>query len=113
AGVETVIVERRLQHIVEKARADLPKLKNVIVTGLRDYYPKNFFKLCRILNLKSKAQSSKSRSGIQHPAFSIQPHIWHELLRIGRTPRPVAVKPSDIACLQYTGGTTGTSKGAM
>jgi long-chain acyl-CoA synthetase len=28
-------------------------------------------------------------------------------------PRPSGLTPSDIACLQYTGGTTGTSKGAM
>jgi len=32
---------------------------------------------------------------------------------IGQKPAPVAVKTSDIAVLQYTGGTTGVSKGAV
>lgn len=38
---------------------------------------------------------------------------WRELL-IDREPDPVAIDPlTDIAMLQYTGGTTGTPKGAM
>jgi len=31
----------------------------------------------------------------------------------GRTPRPVDIGPDDVAVLQYTGGTTGVSKGAV
>src|SRR6185436_1272633 len=38
---------------------------------------------------------------------------WEELLTLKSKPSSVTRKPSDIACLQYTGGTTGTSKGAM
>jgi long-chain acyl-CoA synthetase len=38
---------------------------------------------------------------------------WRSILS-GETPRPVAIDPlSDLALLQYTGGTTGTPKGAM
>ncbi len=35
------------------------------------------------------------------------------LLASGEAPHPVAVKPGDVAVLQYTGGTTGVPKGAM
>jgi long-chain acyl-CoA synthetase len=40
---------------------------------------------------------------------------FHEVLAQGRqqTRRPVSVGPTDIALLQYTGGTTGVAKGAM
>ena len=31
----------------------------------------------------------------------------------GKTPRPVALRADDLAVLQYTGGTTGSAKGAM
>ena len=37
----------------------------------------------------------------------------HKLAASSKTFQPVAVDPQDIAVLQYTGGTTGTPKGAM
>ena len=42
-----------------------------------------------------------------------KPIAWIDLLRHGQRPKPVPTAPADVACLQYTGGTTGTSKGAM
>ncbi len=113
SGAETVIVEDGLLDLVEQVRADLPRLKNVIVTGLRDYYPKNFSKLCRSLKARADVRKARSRptAAPQAPGLRLLP--WRELLRASRAPRPVSVKPADIACLQYTGGTTGTSKGAM
>ncbi|RRD65095.1 long-chain-fatty-acid--CoA ligase [Comamonadaceae bacterium OH2310_COT-174] len=50
------------------------------------------------------------------PAFDLPGAVrFNEALRIGqgRTLAPVAVQSSDIAVLQYTGGTTGVSKGAV
>ncbi len=38
---------------------------------------------------------------------------WRNLLATSAPPTPVAAEPGDLACLQYTGGTTGASKGAM
>src|SRR6185369_11971075 len=104
AGVETVIVERCLQRIVKKARADLPALKNVIVTGLRDYYPKNFTKLCCSLGSKFKVQASKLKISPAHPASriphqvsGIQTRPWLDLLRVARRPRLITIKPADVA----------------
>ncbi|PAT43066.1 long-chain-fatty-acid--CoA ligase [Vandammella animalimorsus] len=50
------------------------------------------------------------------PAFDLPGAVrFNEALRIGRgrTLAPLAVQSSDIAVLQYTGGTTGVSKGAV
>src|SRR3989442_10435059 len=41
AGVRALIVEQRLLPIAKTARADVPELRSVVVTGIRDYYPKN------------------------------------------------------------------------
>lgn len=38
---------------------------------------------------------------------------WPAWLARGGQPVPVELAPHDLACLQYTGGTTGVSKGAM
>lgn len=52
-----------------------------------------------------KVSDLKLRNAIRYP----------EALRrmVGQSLRPVVVKPDDIALLQYTGGTTGASKGAV
>lgn len=113
SGAETIIIERRLQHVVQNARANLPQLKTVIVTGLREYFPKKFSKLCRGLTSKLKVQNLKSRSARASRGAELAQRTWSDLLGAAPFPHPVSVKPADIACLQYTGGTTGTSKGAM
>ena len=107
AGASVAIVDRRLLHIVAAIRAELPDLRHVIEVGLRDYYPQNLKVLGR--KLRAKAGQKKPSSIAQRPS----PMLWQELLSVGKTPRPVPIKQADIACLQYTGGTTGSSKGAM
>src|SRR6266571_8274619 len=106
AGASALIVDRKLHPVANTALAEVPEVKHVIVTGSRDYYPAAFARLDKVL------RTGKS-SRITHHASRFTPHTWQDLLLHARLPRPVAVSPSDIACLQYTGGTTGTSKGAM
>ena len=113
SGAETVIVEDGLLDLVERVRAELPDLQNVIVTGLRDYYPKNFSKLCRSLQAKAGVRQAAFRRATGPPASGLRTVAWRELLGSSRALRPVSIQPADVACLQYTGGTTGTSKGAM
>ncbi len=109
AGATTLIIEQRLYPIAKAASADVPELQRTVVTGIRDYYPTNFAALDRAL--RSKRTPGKPKSPTLLSRSSLLP--WRDLLSLAREPRPVPQKPSDIACLQYTGGTTGTSKGAM
>jgi len=109
AGATTLIIEQRLYPIAKAASADVPELQRTIVTGIRDYYPTNFAALDRAL--RSKRTPGKPKSPTLLSRSSLLP--WRDLLSLAREPRPVPQKPSDIACLQYTGGTTGTSTGAM
>jgi long-chain acyl-CoA synthetase len=108
SGAAVAIVEDRLQGVVDAAQAHVPQLKTVVVIGATHYYPKRFATLCQRLRTKGK-----SRKG--HRAGSaIKGRIpWEEFLSIGATPSPVSLRPADVACLQYTGGTTGVSKGAV
>jgi long-chain acyl-CoA synthetase len=106
AGASALIVDRKLYPVAKTALAEVPEVKHVILTGFRDYSPAAFAKLDKVLH-------TGRFSRITHHASRITPHTWQDFLLQARSPRRVSVAPSDIACLQYTGGTTGTSKGAM
>jgi long-chain acyl-CoA synthetase len=92
---ETVVALDSLYPIVEKAWRKT-KLKNAVVTSLGEY--------------ASKAAISRSRVEQKPNVYSFQ-----ELLKErGAKPPKVNINPKeDLAALQYTGGTTGTAKGAM
>jgi long-chain acyl-CoA synthetase len=116
AGATVVIADRRLYPVIKAALPQLTSVRHIILTGMRQYYPRHFQQLCQFLNSSSRAKRS-TRSKLSS-ARTTQPrrptlHNWDDLLSVSRTPRPSGLRPSDIACLQYTGGTTGTSKGAM
>ena len=109
AGVTTLIVDDKLYPTVQGACAEVPDIRNVILTSLRDYRPKNFAALDRAL----RSQRIPRLGALSALGASRSLLRWPALLQIARAPRRVAQKPAAIACLQYTGGTTGTSKGAM
>ncbi|UCF45420.1 MAG: long-chain fatty acid--CoA ligase [Candidatus Bathyarchaeota archaeon] len=92
---ETIIALDSLYPIVEKVWRKA-KLKNAIITTLEDY--------------ASKTAISPSLVGQKPNVYSFQ-----ELLKEkGTKPPKVNINPKeDLAALQYTGGTTGTAKGAM
>ncbi len=103
AGAETlVILDHLLPRFLEIA-GETP-VKRVVVTGIKDFlpFPKNL-----LYPLKAK------REGLplgfpKKEGF----HAFTELLKASpATPHPS--HPDDLALLQYTGGTTGISKGAM
>jgi long-chain acyl-CoA synthetase len=92
---ESVVALDSLYPIVKKVWRKT-KLKNAVVTSLEEY--------------ASKTAISPSGVGQKPNVYSFQ-----ELLKEkGAKPPKVNVNPKeDLAALQYTGGTTGTAKGAM
>ena len=87
----------------EKARPKLSNVKHVFVTSLTDYLPPIKKQLAGTVK---KIQTLKKPDTIDLAAF-ISNGSKNE-------PPALTVNPvEDIAVIQYTGGTTGTSKGAM
>ena len=116
AGVKIIIADRKLYPVIKAALPHLASVRHIILTGMRQYYPRHFQELCKTLDSMPRAGSksgtkrdSANAGTTQGPAL----YEWEELLRVSTKPRPSGLRPSDVACLQYTGGTTGTSKGAM
>jgi long-chain acyl-CoA synthetase len=106
AGAEVIIVLANFANTVEKA---LPRtsIKHVIITQLGDLFPS----VKRVV-VNSVVKYIKKMV----PAYSIPQAIDFRAtfkLAAGKTLAYVTLTHSDIAFLQYTGGTTGVSKGAM
>jgi long-chain acyl-CoA synthetase len=104
SGSETLVVLDLLYPVVEKVK-DRTGLKNVIVTGFKDYLPTMKRVLGSMLG-KIPSHTVARGEGI---------YFFQELIK-GHEPRPAPVEidpVEDLALLQYTGGTTGTPKGAM
>jgi len=79
-------------------------IERVIVTRVHDFFPPLF----RLLYGLTKA---KKEGDVFPPEEKVVP--FNSLLRGPRLSRPVDVSSEELAVLQYTGGTTGLSKGAM
>ncbi|MEM2412873.1 MAG: long-chain fatty acid--CoA ligase [Candidatus Bathyarchaeia archaeon] len=101
---ETIVVLDLLYPIVEKVW-EKTKLRNVIVGSLKDYMP-TFKAVLGSLLGKIPSRSVERRVNL---------HFFKELMeKYEANPPKVDINPKeDLAALQYTGGTTGVSKGAM
>jgi len=105
AGVETAVVLDLVWPKVGKIRDRLP-LKRIIVTGIQDYLP---FPANLLYPLKARREGKWVDVPREEGIYRFKP-----LVRRRNTQPPlVELTPSDLACLQYTGGTTGLPKGAM
>jgi len=113
AGASVVIADRRLLPVIKTALPQLTSVRRIILTGMTQYTPRHFKELCRSLRTVVKKPRLKSLTLRAAEPGAVELMEWEGLLRLSRKPRPHGLKRSDIACLQYTGGTTGTSKGAM
>ncbi len=106
ARPETVVVIANTASVLEHA---LPKVnvKNIVVSHLGDMLP--CFKRL-LINFAVKHIKKMV------PEYSLAGAVsFRKILKKGSklTFRPVALNNSDLAFLQYTGGTTGLAKGAM
>ena len=106
SGAEAMIVVDMFAHTLEKVIART-QLRHVVVTGVADMMP--WAK--RILG---NFLVRKVRKAV--PAYSLPGAVsFRDMLSRGAAARfeRIAIQPQDLAFLQYTGGTTGVSKGAM
>jgi long-chain acyl-CoA synthetase len=82
---------------------DILPLTRIIVCPFAEVMP----------TLKRMAFSILKRNVVAHPAYDERIVPYSQVIAPGARPTPVAIDPSDVAVLQYTGGTTGRPKGAM
>jgi long-chain acyl-CoA synthetase len=101
---ETLVVLDALYPVAEKV-LDKTKVKRVIVTSLKEYMPSVKAFLGSLLK-KIPSHTVERKSNV---------YFFQELLSQNQaSPPKVEIDPKeDLVALQYTGGTTGTSKGAM
>ncbi|SCK23145.1 long-chain-fatty-acid--CoA ligase [Vogesella sp. LIG4] len=106
AGAETILILENFANVLEQVLPHTP-VKNVIVASIGDLlgFPKRLIVNFVVRKVKKMV-----------PPWRIAGHIdFNTTLSLGAAKpyTPVAVGHDDIAFLQYTGGTTGVSKGAM
>ena len=105
-GTETIILLSLFYRTVAELK-DKTGLKNLIVTNIKEYLPPVTRTLFTLLREKKEGHRVDI-SGIPN-IYSFQ-DLLH---KFGDTSPNVEVSTDDIAMLQYTGGTTGLSKGAV
>jgi long-chain acyl-CoA synthetase len=111
SGSETLIILDAFFDRFEEAQ--VPGVKRVIVTGIQDAlpFPKNL-----LYPLRERAQRRSTQSPFKAVHIGGKVHQMQALIHaqpVGVSPRTVPLLPGTLALLQYTGGTTGTPKGAM
>lgn len=107
SGSEIIITLDILYPRVSKVKA-LTKLKDIIVTGIKDYlpFPKNMF---------YPFVQKKQYGIVVKVEHSGENHLFTEVIKQTAVSEiDVEIDPKeDLALLQYTGGTTGFPKGVM
>ncbi|MBT8439125.1 MAG: AMP-binding protein, partial [Gammaproteobacteria bacterium] len=106
SGAEAIIIVENFCHVLEEVIDDTP-VKHVIVTRMGDMLP---FPKSAIVNFVVKSIKKMV------PAYKLPGAVpFKKALKLGSQHRFETVPTShdDIAFLQYTGGTTGVSKGAV
>ena len=105
SGSKAIFILENFAHALEVSLPNLPNLKHIVVSSLGD-----------MLGFKGKIVNFVLRNVKKMvPAWRIQAAIpFKRVLAEGaqKTYQPVQLSHDDLAFLQYTGGTTGVSKGA-
>lgn len=106
-GAETVFVLSLYYDKLKSVQAKgLTKVKRIVVTNIKEYLPAHL----KILFTIAKEKKEGHRVEIQPGDMAFQDFLAAGL----KQPKAnVTVSGDDIALLQYTGGTTGLSKGAI
>jgi long-chain acyl-CoA synthetase len=105
SGAEAIVILESFAHTLQQVIAKT-SIKHVVVASLGDMlgFPKGVIVNFAVRRIKKMV-----------PTFSLPGHVrFNDALDEGARGKlqPVTVGPQDVAFLQYTGGTTGVSKGA-
>ncbi len=104
-GAETIFVMSLFYQNVKNVQSRT-NIKRIIVTNIKEYFPGHLKLLFTLLKEKKDG----------HRATVAPEDMWFgDFLALGaKAPAPkVTLSGDDVALLQYTGGTTGLSKGAI
>ena len=106
AGAKVLVILENFAHTLQQVRASVP-VKTVVLASMGEMlsFPKGAIVDLVVRRVKKLV-----------PAYELPGAVrFKDALSQGGAMalRPVAVGPDDIAVLQYTGGTTGVSKGAV
>jgi long-chain acyl-CoA synthetase len=101
SGTTTMVVPD-LAAIYDKV-AEIETLQRLIVCPFADALP----------TVKGIAFSILKRKMLARPVYGERIVPYSEIVASRAPPDPVPIDPSDVAVLQYTGGTTGRPKGAI
>ncbi|WP_341668299.1 AMP-binding protein [Alcaligenes sp. SDU_A2] len=106
SGAQTIIIAENFAHVLQEILPDTP-IKRIIVTRVGD-------RLGAFKGWLVNQVVKHIKKGV--PPWSLPQAVpFNTVLSQGRAhpPAPVTLNHEDIACLQYTGGTTGVAKGAI
>ena len=107
SGAEALVVLANFAKTVENSLPDMPLLKHIVVTQIGDVFP-----LMKRILVNSVVKYIKKLVPKYHLPSAI---TFHNALQQGKQSILLSVDlhHQDMAFLQYTGGTTGVSKGAI
>ncbi|MBB3948865.1 AMP-binding protein [Aureimonas jatrophae] len=104
SGARAIVILENMAHTLEACRAEVP-VEHVVVTGVGDMLP----------GLKGHVVNFVLRHVKKAvPRFHLAGAVrWRSAMAREHGFQPVEITLEDPAALQYTGGTTGTAKGAI
>ncbi len=105
AGIEIMFVMSNFYNVIKEAQPNT-KIKKIVVTNIKDFFPPVLAFLFGLTKEKGMGFRVELASG----------DIWFKdlLSRHSAKERPkLDIGPEDVAIFQYSGGTTGISKGAI
>jgi len=105
SGAVALVTMSRFYPVAKAARQGT-SVKNVIVTNIKEEMPP----LLRIMFTLAKEKKDGHRQPFAGDEGTL---AFRDVLEAPATPFDAGTRKDDIALLQYTGGTTGVSKGAM
>ncbi|HEX5476929.1 MAG TPA: long-chain-fatty-acid--CoA ligase [Burkholderiales bacterium] len=105
SGAETIVILENFAHTLQQVLPRVP-MRHVVLASLGDLLGLKGHRVHVVVRKVKKLVPAYSLPGAER---------FNEVLAAGagKPLKPADVGPEDIAFLQYTGGTTGVSKGAM